>query len=168
MNSGPWAVVWAELWNKRVWADYEQFLRPVFSLFWGQKSFWNFFENTIAFALKSCIIPFSWKFFLNFLLTPKTWKKQFFWSKNLSVSTWRSGPEICSLICETELHPTSWQYPLINYLALLDFDSFLLWFPSLFDMTNYFDNSNDESLYLLFVAQWFYLMIFWRILYELV
>ena len=30
INSGLWAVVWAGLWNKRVWADYEQLLRPVF------------------------------------------------------------------------------------------------------------------------------------------
>ena len=38
---------WAVL--KKVWADYEQLLRPVFSLFRGQKIF--FFENTIASAL---------------------------------------------------------------------------------------------------------------------
>ena len=37
INSGLWAVVWAGMWNKRVWADYEQLLRPVFSLFQGQK-----------------------------------------------------------------------------------------------------------------------------------
>ena len=30
INSGLWAVVWAGLWNKRVWADYEQLFRPVF------------------------------------------------------------------------------------------------------------------------------------------
>ena len=39
INSGLWAVVWDGLWNKRVWADYEQLLRPVFSRFWGQKFF---------------------------------------------------------------------------------------------------------------------------------
>ena len=32
INSGLWAVAWARLWEKRVWADYEQLLRPVFSL----------------------------------------------------------------------------------------------------------------------------------------
>ena len=37
INSGLWAVVWAGLWNKRVWAEYEQLLRPVFSLFRGKK-----------------------------------------------------------------------------------------------------------------------------------
>ena len=30
MDSGQWGVVWAGLWNKRVWADYEQLLRPFF------------------------------------------------------------------------------------------------------------------------------------------
>ena len=39
INFGLWAVAWSELWNKRVWANYEQFLRPVFSLFRGQKLF---------------------------------------------------------------------------------------------------------------------------------
>ena len=29
INSGLWAVVLAGLWNKRVWADYEQLLRSV-------------------------------------------------------------------------------------------------------------------------------------------
>ena len=37
INLGLWAGAWAGLWHKRVWADYEQFLRPVFSLFRGQK-----------------------------------------------------------------------------------------------------------------------------------
>ena len=38
-------VVGCGLWSgqdceiKKVWADYEQLLRPVFSLFWGQKKF---------------------------------------------------------------------------------------------------------------------------------
>ena len=56
INSGLWAVVWAGLWNKRVWADYDQLLRPVFSLFLSQKFFFNSFEYTIASALKNCII----------------------------------------------------------------------------------------------------------------
>ena len=37
--SGLWAVVWTGLWNKRVWADYKQLLRPVFSFLGGQKKF---------------------------------------------------------------------------------------------------------------------------------
>ena len=47
INFGLWAVAWTGLWEKRVWADYEQLLRPVFSLFRGQKIFQKFFENTI-------------------------------------------------------------------------------------------------------------------------
>ena len=39
MKNQFWAVVWAGLWNKRAWADYEQLLRPVFSLFQGKKNF---------------------------------------------------------------------------------------------------------------------------------
>ena len=35
INFGLWAVAWAGLWEKRVWANYD--LRPVFSLFQGQK-----------------------------------------------------------------------------------------------------------------------------------
>ena len=30
INSGLWAVVWAGLWNKSAWANYEQLLRPIF------------------------------------------------------------------------------------------------------------------------------------------
>ena len=37
INFGLWAMAWAGLWEKRVWADFEQLLRPVFSLFRGQK-----------------------------------------------------------------------------------------------------------------------------------
>ena len=43
INFGLWAVTWAGQWEKRVWADYEQLLRPVFSLFRGQKNILNFF-----------------------------------------------------------------------------------------------------------------------------
>ena len=41
--------------KKGAWADYEQLLRAVFSCFQGQKKSQNFFENTLASALKSCI-----------------------------------------------------------------------------------------------------------------
>ena len=37
MKNQFWAVVWAGLRNKRVWADYEQLLRRVFLSFYGQK-----------------------------------------------------------------------------------------------------------------------------------
>ena len=43
VNFGLWAVAWAGLWNKRVWANYEQKLRPVFSVFQSQKNFFWFF-----------------------------------------------------------------------------------------------------------------------------
>ena len=45
INSGLWAVVWAGLWNKRVWTNYEQLLRLIF---YGQninlKLFWKYFN----------------------------------------------------------------------------------------------------------------------------
>ena len=37
INSGQWVVDWAGLWNKRVWADYEQLFGVAFSCFQGQK-----------------------------------------------------------------------------------------------------------------------------------
>ena len=45
INFGLWAVAWARLWNKRVGADYEQLLRPVISLFQGQKKFKFFWKH---------------------------------------------------------------------------------------------------------------------------
>ena len=42
IKSGLWAVVWAGIWNKRVWADYEQLLMPVFSIFRSQRKIWKF------------------------------------------------------------------------------------------------------------------------------
>ena len=46
INSELWALVWAGLWNKKVWADYEQLLRPVFlKLLWTENLFKIFFEN---------------------------------------------------------------------------------------------------------------------------
>ena len=43
INSGLWAVVWAGLWEKRGWVDYEQLLRPVFFNFWGSRFFFSKF-----------------------------------------------------------------------------------------------------------------------------
>ena len=104
INSGQWAVVWAGLWNKRVWADYKQLLRPVFSLFRGQKNFKIFFENTIATALKSYIILFLQKKILLIFWTRKSEKTGFFlgltFEWNLSVNTWRSGTDYCWLYCD--------------------------------------------------------------------
>ena len=49
INSGLWSVVWAGLWNKRVWADYERILRAFFSC-----PHWIFFdpEKVKKWALK--------------------------------------------------------------------------------------------------------------------
>ena len=64
VNFGLWAVAWAGLWEKRVWDNYEQLLRHVFSLFRGQKKILKFFENTQATALKRYIILFLQNIFL--------------------------------------------------------------------------------------------------------
>ena len=98
INSGLWAVVWAGLWNKRVWADYEQLLRPVFSLFWGQ-FFFKFHWKHYSIRTEKLHNTFFINNIFEFVLTPKKWKKKFFRAKNLSVNTRRSGPGICSLIC---------------------------------------------------------------------
>ena len=52
-----WAVGCGLGWTvlKKVWADYEQLLREVFSTFCGQKFFLIFFLNIAASALKRCI-----------------------------------------------------------------------------------------------------------------
>ena len=52
-----WAVGCGLGWTvlKKVWADYEQLLREVFSTFCGQKKKKKKFENIVASALKSCI-----------------------------------------------------------------------------------------------------------------
>ena len=67
----------------RFWATFWWF----FHFFGVKKNFKFFFENTIASALKNCIIPF-WP--------RKHEKNTFFRAKNLSVNTWRSGPDFCS------------------------------------------------------------------------
>ena len=52
-----WAVGCGLGWTvlKKVWADYEQLLREVFSTFCGQKKKKKKIENIVASALKSCI-----------------------------------------------------------------------------------------------------------------
>ena len=67
MESQFWAVGCGLGWlvGKKVWADYEQLLRPVFSLFRGQKFFFFLiFKNILATALRSYIILFLQKHFL--------------------------------------------------------------------------------------------------------
>ena len=41
---------WSALLKKKIWADHEQLLRPVFLCFHGKK-----IKNIVASALKSCI-----------------------------------------------------------------------------------------------------------------
>ncbi len=50
MKNQFWAVGCGLGWTvkKKVWADYEQLLRPVFSSFYGQKINQKFFENIVA------------------------------------------------------------------------------------------------------------------------
>ena len=57
MKNQFWAVGCELGWTvkKKVWADYEQLLRPVFLSFHGQKINLNFFENIVGATLKSCI-----------------------------------------------------------------------------------------------------------------
>ena len=74
INSGLWAVVWAGLWNKRVWADYEQLLRPVFSLFRGQKILKKSFWKHYSVRTEKLHNTFFHNFFLYFL-KPKKVKK---------------------------------------------------------------------------------------------
>ena len=70
MKNQFWAVGCGLSWTvgKRVWADYEQLLRPVFHFFSVKKFIFYFFENTIASALKSCIFN---TFFTKIEKTPK-------------------------------------------------------------------------------------------------
>ena len=104
VGCGLWAVVWAELWNKRVWANYEQLLRAGFSCFWGQKIILIFFENTTYSDRTEKLhnTLFYKKFFLIFFDPENTKNTHLFGgADNLSVNTWRSWPDICSLICAT-------------------------------------------------------------------
>ena len=80
-------------WTKKVWSRLRAtFEGSFFHVFGGKIFFFNFFENTIASALKSCIEKRY--FFHVFVLF---YKLKF--ECNLSVSTWRTGTSICSLIC---------------------------------------------------------------------
>ena len=74
-NSGQWAVVWAGLWNKRVWANYKQLLRPVFSLFRGQKKILKFFWKHSSNHTKKIHNTFFTKHFSFNFLNPKKRKK---------------------------------------------------------------------------------------------
>ena len=63
------------------------FFEWFFQFFRVKKNFENFFENTIASALKSCIIKNIKKISKNFFYPEKVKKPVFFRAKNLSVNT---------------------------------------------------------------------------------
>ena len=104
INSGLWAVVWAGLWNKRVWATFEA-----------------------CFFIDKKKLIFFWKYFrvrtekLHWIKVNKSEKngKYFLWgfitAKNLSVNTWRSGQDICSLIS------VIWNEPMVIYTFCHEF-----------------------------------------------
>jgi hypothetical protein len=75
INFGLWAVAWAGLWNKRVWADYEQLFWVFFSISHGQK------KRILIFFFLHCSVrteklhKIRFKFFQKKIFwTPKTWK----------------------------------------------------------------------------------------------
>ena len=61
--------------KKRVGTDYEQLLSAFFHVFGVKIFIFIFFENTIASALKSCIIPFLQKKNSKFFSSQKSEKK---------------------------------------------------------------------------------------------
>ena len=78
-----------------------QLLRPVLLLFRGKKIFLDFLWKHYSVSTE--------KLHNTFLIEKidfwprKSVKTSFFRAKNLSVNAWRSGPDICSLICGYEL-----------------------------------------------------------------
>ena len=96
VNFGQWAVAWAGMWNKSVLANYEQLLRPVFSLFQGQ-NFKFFFDPEKGKKWTSKVAhnrpgPF-------FPQTSPSHSPQ----PQIDFPYHEiSGPDICSLICEAE------------------------------------------------------------------
>ena len=76
INSGLWAVIWAGLWNKRVWADYEQLLRAFFFHVLGVKTF--FFWKHYSVRTEKLHNNLFLKKIFEFFLSPKTWKNQGF------------------------------------------------------------------------------------------
>ena len=89
MKNQFWIVVWAGLWNKRVWADYEQLLRPVFHFFGVKK------KNLKKKHHSVCTEKLHWKK----VKKKKSKNPYFFRAKNAIVSTLRSGTDYCWLYC---------------------------------------------------------------------
>ena len=94
INSGLWAVVWVGLWNKKglgqLWATLEaRFLKFLWKKT-NQTFFWKYFRVRTEKLHKKKVNKSQKNFGKYFLFTM---------GKNLSVNTWRTGPDICSLIC---------------------------------------------------------------------
>ena len=84
INFGLWAVAWAGLWNKRVWADYEQLFWAFFSIFHGEKKIILAMKNWKNRQIKLLVIGPD-----PFIPQPK-----------IDFPYYEiSGPDICSLIC---------------------------------------------------------------------
>ena len=85
INSGLWAVVWAGLWNKRVLADYEQLLRPFFSLFRGQKIKKKFFWKLYSVRTEKLHNNFIKKIWIFFFFESEKGKKTVFFRAKIWV-----------------------------------------------------------------------------------
>ena len=94
INFGLWAMGWAGLWKKKVWADYEQLLRPVFM---GKLLFILFWKYCRVHTEKLHKIKVykSQKLLGSIFYSGKT---SFFKAKNLSVSTKTLWSVLCLLL----------------------------------------------------------------------
>ena len=108
INSGLWAVVWAGLWEKRVWADYEQLLMPVFQTAF----FFTFSESKIfLFFWKHCSIRTETLhrkkvfFFLDFFFYFR--KTSFFRAKDATVLVHRGREQTTIGYTVVETDPTN-------------------------------------------------------------
>ena len=87
-----WAIWAAGPVHKKIGVDYEQLYRAVFLMFLGSKESSNFFENTIASALKSCAINFDYSYsyfhFFCFILGLHTFSNVNLLHKSLLLQDW--------------------------------------------------------------------------------
>ena len=103
INSGLWGVAWADCEIKGSGPIMSSFWGPFLKVFMDKKLnsrfFWKYFrvctEKLHRIKMNTSQNNFG-KYFL--------WgENQFFRAKVLSVDTWRSGPDICFLICALHL-----------------------------------------------------------------
>ena len=84
MENQFWAVAWAGLWEKRVWVNYEQLLRPVFSHFRGQKKNLKIVWKHYSVRTEKLHNTF-FTIFLFLFFNPKKWKKNNFFRAKIWV-----------------------------------------------------------------------------------